>query len=140
MGTAGAHTDRGLALSQQTPLLVSIDQDAALVENSIQKERRPSLYPLQVGDINPATAEVLQADSKPGYRQRTIAGEQDQQVEIRARILVASRERAVENSKTNAMLGPQRAAQTGEERPMGTEILALTRCKSQLSRSTPGGA
>ncbi|MGA8364364.1 MAG: hypothetical protein WB709_07565 [Solirubrobacteraceae bacterium] len=119
MGTAGAHTNRGLALSQQAPLFVPVDEHAPLVEDSIQKERSPSIHPIQIGNVNAAAAELLQADGQLGRRKRPIVCERDQQVEIRARVLVASRQRAVEHGKADAMLGPQRATQNGEERPVG---------------------
>lgn len=104
MGTAGAHTNRGVALSQQAPLFVSIDENATLIKDTIQQERSPGLHPLQIGDINAAAAELLQADGQLGRRKRPIVCERDQQVEIRACVLVASRQRAIEHGKADAVL------------------------------------
>jgi hypothetical protein len=78
MGTTGEHTDRILALSQQAPLFVSINENAPLVEDAIQKKGRSGLRPTQVSDVNPSATEVLQVDGQLGCRRRTIACERDQ--------------------------------------------------------------
>lgn len=140
MGMSGTHTNHGLARSQEAPLFVSVDEDASLVKDTIQKERRADLDPFQLDDINAAAAESLQADGQLGCRKRPIVRKRDQKVEVRARVLVASCERAIENCEPNAVLGPQRAAKAEEERPMSPEILALTRCKSHPPRFISGRA
>jgi len=60
----GTCTDRWVALAQQAPLPVTVDQDATLVEDPIQKERRIGLHPLEVGDVNRTAGDGLQADGE----------------------------------------------------------------------------
>ncbi len=52
-------------LAQPVPLLVAVNQNTALIENPLQKERRPGLDPLQLGDVDAATADPLQAYAQP---------------------------------------------------------------------------
>ncbi len=78
MSTTGAHTNRGVTLSQQAPLFVSIDQNAPLIEDSIQKEGRSDLNAPQFSDVNPAATKVLQPNGELGRRRRTLDRERDQ--------------------------------------------------------------
>jgi hypothetical protein len=140
MVTTGASTNPVVALAQQTPLPVTIDQDTALVEDPIQKQRRVGLHSLQLGNVNRTAGDALQADGELKPRRGTIVGERDQQVDVGARVLVAARQRTVEHGQTHAVLIAQRTAKTGDERPVIGKVLALTRCKPQPSRSDPGSA
>jgi len=56
--------DRAVALAQQAPLPVTVDQDATLVEDSIQQQRRIGLHPIQVGDVDRTAGDALQADGE----------------------------------------------------------------------------
>src|ERR1700720_72761 len=67
-------------------------------------------------------------------------GKRDEEVKIRALILVTSRQRTVKHRQANPVLCPQRPAKLGEERPMGTQILTLTRRQAQPPRAWTGGA
>ena len=58
----GTRTDRGVAPAQQAPLPVAVDQDASLVEDPVQKQRRVGLHALQVGDVDRTDGDALQAD------------------------------------------------------------------------------
>ena len=64
MVTTGTHTDPVVALAQQTPPRVTIDQDAALVEDPLQQQRRVGLHSLQLGDVNRMVDDTLQADGE----------------------------------------------------------------------------
>ncbi len=114
-----------MALTQQTPLPISVHQDTALVKDPVQEKRSPDLNSSQVGYVNLTAADSLQADSQLDARRGTIVGKREQQVEIRVGVLVAPRQRAIEDGQTNARLGTQRPAKPGEQRPMSLEILAL---------------
>jgi len=56
--------ERGAALAQPIPLAIAVDQDATPINNAIQKKRRPGLHPLEMGNIDPATADDLQTDGQ----------------------------------------------------------------------------
>jgi hypothetical protein len=80
VNTESARSERGAVLAQPAPLTITVDQDATLVEDPIKKKRRVRLHSLQMGDIDAATADALQADDQSGTRRRKIIGERDQQV------------------------------------------------------------
>ena len=126
MITPGTCTDRVVALTQQTPLPVTVDQDTSLVKDPVQEERRVGLHPLQMGDVDRTAGDPLQPDGELEPRRGAIVGERDQQVEIRARILVASCQRAIEHGKANALLRAECPAKPGEKGPMNAKVLALT--------------
>ncbi len=86
-----ASADRTVTLAQQAPLSVTVDEDAALVEDPIQKQRRIGLHPLQASDVNRTTGDTLQADGELEPCGGTIVGERDQQVDVGARVLVTAR-------------------------------------------------
>jgi hypothetical protein len=125
MITTSARTDRAVALAQQAPLPVTVDEDSTLVEDPIEQKRRLRLHSLQASDVNRPADDAFQADGKLDPRQGSIVGKRDQQVKIGVGVLVASRQRAVEHGQTNAGLGPQRTTKPGEQRPMSVEVLAL---------------
>jgi hypothetical protein len=80
--TTSARTDRVVALVQQAPLPVTVDQDTALVEDSIQQKRSIGLYPLQGGEVNLTSADTLQAHGQVGEVRRSILGERDQHIHV----------------------------------------------------------
>lgn len=88
----------------------------------VQQQRSPRLYSFQIGDINLTATGPFQADSQLARHRETSAAKRDQQVESRVGVLVASRQRSIEHGQTNALLSPQRPAQTGDKRPMSAEI------------------
>lgn len=53
-----------MTLAEQAPLPVTIDEDATLVENAIQKQRRIGLHPLQSGNVDRTAGDASQADSE----------------------------------------------------------------------------
>jgi hypothetical protein len=108
MSTKRACVQCGAALAQPIPLTVAVDQDATLVKYALQKKWCLRLDPLETGDVNPATADALQADGQPKVCRGAIASERDQQIEIGVRVRVSSRQRAVEHGQANPMLSPQR--------------------------------
>ena len=94
---------------------ITVDQDATLVEDPVQKQRRIGLHALQVGDVNLTAGDWFQADGELEPCRGTLVGERDQQVEVRARVLVAPRQRTVEHGKANIVLGAERAVKVSNQ-------------------------
>jgi len=51
--------ERGAVFAQSLPLPVAVDQDPTLVEDPVKKKRSVRLHPLQMGDVNAASAYAL---------------------------------------------------------------------------------
>ncbi len=132
--------ERRAVFAQPVPLPVAVDQDATLIEDAVEQKRCLRLYSPQISDVYPATADALQADGQPKASRGPIVSERDQQVKVRARILVAPRQRAVEHGKANPMLSPQRPTKRREKRPVCLQVLALAERQLKPARSGSVGA
>ena len=139
MRSPRASTDRAAALAQGAPLAISIDEYTALVDDPIEEERRPLLHLPEVGDVHLAPGNVLKATGEVDAGSAPIGRQRNQQIEIRSGVLIASRERAVEHSEADAPLGTQGATKLGDEVPMGSQVLPLSRRKTQPPRTGPPG-
>ena len=95
MGALGASSNRASTFVKVAPLPVPVDEDAPLIQNAIQKERRAFLDPPQKGDVNSATGDLHQAGGQRARPERSLASGRYQQVEVGASVLVAPRERAI---------------------------------------------
>jgi hypothetical protein len=112
VGALGAGAERATALTQLRPLTVAVDEDAALIEDAVEKERRVFLDPDKMREIDPAAADPLQTGGQVESGNEAIAGERDQQVQVGVRVVVAASQRAVEHGETDAALGPMSSHHT----------------------------
>lgn len=112
MGPPSTRPDRGLPRPQGLPLLVSIGQHTALVQDPLQKKRRAPLHAAQIGEVNSPVGGGAKRGDQSSLRQ-IIVGAAQQEIEIRACILVASRQRAIEDGEAYVRLRPQRPAKVG---------------------------
>jgi hypothetical protein len=53
VGAPGAGSDRTAPGKQAPPLLIAVDEDTALVENAIEKERSGFFDPAQISNVDP---------------------------------------------------------------------------------------
>ena len=125
VGALSAGADRAMALMQLWPQAFAVDEDATLVEDAVEKERRVFLDLGKTRDIDPAATDAFQANSQVERSEGTIAGERDQQVQVGVRVLVAARKGAVEHGEADATLGAERPTELGEESPVGAQVIAL---------------
>jgi hypothetical protein len=117
--------------------MISIDEDAALVEDAIEKERRIRLDPSQVSDVHVTIGDIAQTQGQ--IETLAIVCQVDHQIQIRVRILVAACQRAVKNSEPNTALGAKGATQAGEKLPMVAQVVVLARREEQPARTgSPG--
>jgi len=75
VGTASASGDNGAALAQSIPLPVAVDQDTALVKDTVQKKWRLGLHPLQAGNIDVASTDASETRGKLVIRRWPLVGE-----------------------------------------------------------------
>jgi predicted alpha/beta hydrolase family esterase len=99
-------------------LAISINENAALAENSIEKQRRGRLDPPQIGQIDPAIDEVGHSIGNVTVGEMAPCRERNQQIEVRTVVLVATRHRTVDHRKTDLSLSPQPLAQFGKQMPV----------------------
>jgi hypothetical protein len=110
-------------------LTIPVDEDAALVENTIQKKRGVCLNPLEKRDINSPSGHTLNARAQA--RASGVAGERYEQIQIGTLVLIATRQRAVEDGQPNPALDSESAAKIGQELPVAAKVLALPRPQTQ---------
>jgi hypothetical protein len=137
VGALGAGAERATALTQLRPLTVAVDEDAALIEDAVEKERRVFLDPDKMREIDPAAADPLQTGGQVESGNEAIAGERDQQVQVGVRVVVAASQRAVEHGETDAALGAQRPAKLGEQLPVGAQVVTLAGGEPQPAWAEP---
>jgi len=131
MGASGAGANRAAALAQLRPVAVPVDQDAALVQDAVEKKRCVCLNPVEVSQINLASGRPLK--TAPQIHSDRVARERHKQVQIGARIVIPPRKRAIENYQSNSTLGAESPAKTCQERPVRAKVLDLPRSQAQLA-------
>jgi two-component system sensor histidine kinase UhpB len=129
VGASGAGANRAATLAQLRPLTIPVDEDAALVENTIQEERGACLNPLEKRDIHPASGHSLNARAQACAG--NVTSERYEQIEIGTLVLVATRQRAVEDSQPNPTLKAKSAAKSSQELPVGVKVLVLPHLQTQ---------
>lgn len=90
MGASGAGANRAATFAQLHPLTIPVDEDAPLVEDTIQKEWGVRLNPLETSDIHSASGHILNARTQA--RASDVVGERYEQIQIGALVLVATRQ------------------------------------------------
>ena len=116
-------------------MTVPVNQNATLVENAVEQQRRTWLNLPQVRQVNPPVDDLGQSIGDIAAPWETACRERDQQVEIRIVILIAARHGAVDHGEANLSLSPQCRAQVGNQMPMSSEVLTLSRRQMQAPRS-----
>lgn len=104
---SGAGLNRTATLAQSKPLIVPVDEDTALIDDTLQEQRRIGLDPAEGSDVHATPAHALKVGTE--IYCRDITGKRHTQIEIRIRILVATSHRAVENRQPNSPLGAKSA-------------------------------
>ncbi len=137
MGAPGAGANCAAALLQLRPETVPVDEDAALVENTVQKKGCGYLYPIEGSDVQPPSAHALKTRVKA--RPAGISSAGNEQVQIGIRVLVAARHRAVEDGQPNPAFGAKRATETGYELPVAEEVVVLARIQTQPAGTETAG-
>ncbi len=138
VGTPAAGANRAAPPLQLRPLAIPIDKDAALVENAIEKQRSAGLNPLKTSDVHSPSGHILKARAQA--RTSRVAGERYEQIQIGALVLVATCQRAVEDSQPNPPLDAERAAKSGQELPVSAKVLVLPRLQAQPAWTGAPGA
>jgi hypothetical protein len=90
VGASGAGANRAAAIVQLHPLTIPVDENATLVENTIQKERGVRLDPLETSDIHSAFGHIFNARTQA--RASDVVGERYEQIQIGTLVLVATRQ------------------------------------------------
>jgi hypothetical protein len=138
VGAPGAGANCTAALSQLRPEAIPVDEDAALVEDTVQKKGCGYLYPVEESDIQPPSGHALKTWVE--IRPVGISSAGYEQVQIGIRVLVAARHRAVEDGQPNPALGAKRATETGYELPVIAKVVVLPRIQTQPARAEAAGA
>ncbi len=138
MGASGASANRAATFAQLGPLAIPVDEDAALVENTIQKKRGACLNPLETSDIHSASGHTLNVRTQA--RDSGVVGERDEQIQIGTLVLVATRQRAIEDSQPNPALNAESAAKIGQELPVGAKVRVLPHPQTQPAWTRAPGA
>lgn len=131
----GAGANRPAAVTKLLPAPVTVDENAPLVEDLTQKKRSIRIDQREIRDVDSAPGHGLQVGRKLGAVRRTMVGERDQEVEVRASVLLATGNRAVEQGEANTTLGAQGLTKPCEQLPVVTQVLALARGKAKPPRS-----
>jgi hypothetical protein len=137
VGAVGAGADRATASLQFCPLPVAIDEHAALVESAVEQQRCAGLDPREVGEVDTPAEVRAKARGQAGAGAGVLIGEGNQQVKVGARVLLATRQRAVEHSQSHAALGAQGVAKFREKRPVDAQVLALASVQAQPAGTWP---
>jgi hypothetical protein len=116
-------------------MTVPVNQNTTLVENAVEQQRRTWLNSSQVRQVDPPVDDLGQSIGKIAAPWGTARRERDQQVEVRIIVLIAARHGAVNHGKANLALSPQCRAQVGNQMPMSSEVLTLSRRQLQAPRS-----
>jgi hypothetical protein len=138
VGAPGASTNCTTALSQWRPEAVPVDEDAALVEDTVQKKGGGYLYPVEESDIQPPSGHTLK--TRVEVRPAGISSAGNEQVQIRIRVLIAARHRSVEDGKPNPALGSKRATEAGYELPVAAKVVVLPQIQTQPAGAEAAGA
>ncbi len=138
VGAPGAGANCTAALSQLRPEAIPVDEDAALVEYTVQKKGCGYLHPVEESDIQPPSGCTLK--TRVAVRPAGIFSAGDEQVQIGIRVLIAARHRSVEDGQPNPALGAKRAPKTGYEFPVAAEVVILPRIQTQPAGAEAAGA
>lgn len=139
MGALGTRPDRTTALTQPVPLPIPVDDDATLVEDTVEKERRSFLDSCEVGDVDMPTRDTRQIGSQGIPGREMLSGDRDQQVQVRARVLVTASQRAVDHGEAHVAASSQSPPKIREKPPVGQQVLALAGCQPQPPRPSSTG-
>jgi hypothetical protein len=71
VGSRGAGADRAAPGSQGKPRVITIDEDSALVQNTIQQERGSNLDPIEMRNVDTATCNLSKAPCQVDSRVRS---------------------------------------------------------------------
>jgi hypothetical protein len=138
VGAPGAGANSTAALSQLRPEAIPIYEDAALVEDTVQKKGCSCLYSVKESDVKPPSGHALKTRVK--VRPAGIFSAGNEQVQIGIRILIAARHRSVEDGQPNPALGAKRATETGYELPVAEEVVVLPQIQTQPTGTETAGA
>ncbi len=121
-------------------MTVPVDENATLIEDAIEQQRRTLLDSPQLRQVDPAVDDLGHSIGNVAVPWGTARREGDQQVEVRIVVLIATRHGAIDHGEANLALSPQCPAQVGNQVPVRSKVLTLTRRQLQSPRSRSTGA
>jgi hypothetical protein len=95
VGAPGAGANCTAALSQLRPEAIPVYEDAALIEDTVQKKGCGYLYPVKESDVQPPSGHALK--TRVEVRPTGIFSAGNEQVQIGIRVLITARHRSVED-------------------------------------------
>jgi hypothetical protein len=122
------------AAPEPRPVAIAVDEDAAVADH-VGEEQRRVLSLIRRDELGPTPTRLVKRVDQIGASSMIVPAETYEYVQVTVGLLRASGDASEQDSETDVRLLSQRFHQTGDERPVRTDITTLLKRDDDLSRA-----